>query len=499
MDNSLLTLKETLTATGGQCIAGREEGQFSFSSVATDSRNCIKGSCFIPLRGEQDGHKYLQAAIANGASVLVIDKEGENEYKNIVLDKLDKGVSVIVVEKTLKALQKMAEFYVSKFPNLIKIAITGSSGKTTTKDLIASVLSEKFKVVATKGNFNSMTGLPLSVFNIRKEHQFGVFEMGMNQKDEIKESSEVLKAPYALITNIGTAHIGILGSMEEIAKEKKHIADYITKDGALFINENTEFYDYLVKDCPGRVMKFGTLSAKEALKVKYLKDNGVKGHTFSLDNLTINLHLSGVYNYINALAALTVGSYFGLDNKAIKRGLEKVVSKEGRMDIEEAKLKTEKSVTLIKDYYNANPVSMRLSLEFCHSLIKENKSDKVKKVIYILGDMLELGEKEEEAHSAIGAIVAQNKPSYCIFYGEAMNAAYKKAVERGFRECVYIKDAGEKGIKNIADTILKEATDRAIILLKASRGLTLERVLPLILEDKKEKLEDKKDKVEGKE
>ena len=181
-----------------------------------------------------------------------------------------KNVSFVIVIDTKRALQDAARAYVEKFPKLKKIAITGSSGKTTTKEIAISIFKQEFNVIATKGNFNSETGLPLSVFNIRKEHEVGIFEMGMNRENEIAEIASVLKPNYAIISNIGTAHIGKLGSREDIAREKKRVFDYVMKDGFAFIPEDDDFVEYLSSGVKGSVVRFGPQLSDA--KIEYLKN-----------------------------------------------------------------------------------------------------------------------------------------------------------------------------------------------------------------------------------
>ena len=219
---SLLTKKELLSGTSGLAL---ENGvDCYFDNVVTDSRNVEKNSMFVPLVGEfQNGHKYIPSAIESGASVILMNKDEYASNKKLYDDMAAKNSEVlfVTVENTLHGLQNAAEKYVEKFQNLTKVSITGSSGKTTTKEMMVSVVKQHYgenDVVHTKGNLNSETGLPLSVFNIRKNHKIGVFEMGMNRVNEIGEISKVLKSQYGIITNIGTAHIGILGSKENIAR-----------------------------------------------------------------------------------------------------------------------------------------------------------------------------------------------------------------------------------------------------------------------------------------
>lgn len=475
---SLLSADELIGATCGEFIGSQENRNlFFFSSVATDSRNVSAKTLFVPLIGEkQDGHLYCPQAIENGASVLLIAKseyaKNGEYYDALVRDNHE--ISVIAVENTLSALQDAAAAYVEKFPALIKIAVTGSSGKTTSKEMIVSVLKQKYSVVYTQGNFNSETGLPLSVFNIRKNHEVGVFEMGMNRKNEIKEISCVLKANFALVTNIGTAHIGILGSRKNIAEEKRHVFDYITKSGAAFIPAIDEFSDYLSQRVKGDLVLFGSSVPAEKSGVRYLRNLGIEGTVFSVDGVEIRLPLPGVYNYANALGAVAVGKRLGVPAELIKKGLESLAPITGRMEAEKLSLKNGVHITVIKDCYNANPDSMRNVLAFCKSLGGNGK------LLYVLGDMLELGEKSKELHESVGCIVAADKPSCAIFVGTEMEAAYQKAVRRGFSDAQYIRESDDEAMEKIAAVILKSTAENDVLLIKASRGIALERLIPIL-------------------
>ena len=221
---SLLSGERLLAAVQGTLIGtAKKPADICFTSVATDSRNVVSGSLFVPLIGEnQDGHRYIPQGIEKGASLVFVCRENYKKdaalYEKMAAD--HSSVALVTVENTLHALQAAAAAYVERFPNLIRCAVTGSSGKTTTKEIAVAVLSRKFKVISNKGNLNSETGLPLSVFEIRDEHELGLFEMGMNRKNEIGEIAAVLKPEYGIVTNIGTAHIGILGSRQAIAEER---------------------------------------------------------------------------------------------------------------------------------------------------------------------------------------------------------------------------------------------------------------------------------------
>lgn len=511
--SSLLNLPETLEAVGGVLLCDFAEKDFCFTSVATDSRKVTEKTLFVPLIGEfQDGHSYVPQAVGAGASAVFISKYADvkilAELKTFAQN--HKNVAFILVENTMRALQKAAEAYVSKFPSLIRCAITGSSGKTTTKEIALSVLRQKFHVVATEGNFNSETGLPLSVFRIRKEHELGLFEMGMNRENEIKEIAEVFKPEFAVITNIGTAHIGILGSRENIAKEKKNIFNYIDAKGAAFIPENDDFADFLSKGVKGDVVFYGENSDKN---IKFVRDEGLEGTVFSVDGVEMRLPLPGHYNFLNALAAVEMAKKLGLDANEIKRGIESIKPFGGRSQIRKGRF------TILEDCYNANPDSMEKAIELCSSVCTDDSaignasarvqtgvnvgvseeiaagvSQKKHKKIFVLGDMLELGALSKAEHEKIGALAVKSGADLVVLIGDEMKAAFEKAKkilsEKGEQaeNChsemavVYISGKDENAIKAAADKIKKVADSGDLILLKGSRGIGLERLIPLLEE-----------------
>lgn len=476
--NSLLSLKELVSAVCGVFVGfAKSEKEFYFSSVCTDSRNVVKGSLFVPLIGQnQDGHKYIPQSIEKGATVVFVKKSvydsNSEKYMNLAAEYTH--VAFIVVANTLYALQDAAMAYVAKFPNLIKVAITGSSGKTTTKEMVVAVLKQKYNVVYTQGNFNSETGLPLSVFNIRKEHEAGVFEMGMNRKNEIAEIAAVLKPEYALITNIGTAHIGILGSRKNIAIEKRKIFKYIPENGIAFVPSDDEFSDFLTENVKGKVVFYGENVPESISGASFICDKGLNGTEFSLDGCKINLKTPGLYNYRNALGACAIGKALKVPVEKIKYALENIDSVFGRMETVPLILKNGVKVILLKDCYNANPDSMKSVLEFCASL--KNVDNKV----YVLGDMLELGEKSAQEHKNAVVRAIETNPAFLILIGKEMKSGYQVALNCGFKNVKYIPTYNEESIEEAGLEVLNHAKENGLVLIKASRGISLERIIKVI-------------------
>lgn len=478
MSESLLTLDELLSGVNGTVYGNTQN--VVFTNVATDSRNVCKNTLFVPLRGEfQNGHKYIPQAVEKGASVVFVNEYEFGTNTGCVYNKLclaNPYVTIVIVKNTLTALQNAAETYVSKFPELKKISITGSCGKTTTKEMLVSVFKAKYgdKVVYTQGNFNSETGLPLSVFNIRKEHEIGIFEMGMNRENEIGEISKVLKSNYGIITNIGNAHIGILGSRENIAKEKRKSFAYIKAEGAAFVPANDDFADYCTENVAGRVVKYGADVDSSVSGVKFIEDCGLFGTKFSIDGLEITLPLSGSYNFQNALGVIACAREFGISAKEIKTGLENMSAVSGRMESCKTVLKNGAEVILIKDCYNANPDSMGRVIDFCNTL------ENVGKKIFVLGDMKELGDQSEKAHAGIGDKIADLKNWYAFLVGPEMKFAYDKIENK--EAVIWTEKNDDESFARIADKINEIANNNDVILLKGSHSMSLEKIVPLLQE-----------------
>ena len=478
---SLLTKEELLAAVKGTQLGS---AVCLFNDVQTDSRNvCADKPCmFVPLMGEfQNGHKYIPDVLAKGASVILMN-EAEYQEKTSYYDELaasNPDVCFVRVENTLHALQDAAEAYVSKkCGNMILVSITGSSGKTTTKEMMVSVARAHFGdagVAYTYGNLNSETGLPLSVFKIRGDEKIGIFEMGMNRVNEIGEISKVLKSRFGIITNIGTAHIGILGSRENIAAEKRKSLAYIPADGAAIVGAADDFADFCTEGLKGKVVKFGFDVSSEVSGVKLLEDKGLFGTDFEIDGLKVHLPLSGKYNYLNALSVIACAKEIGIPAAAIKKGLESVSAISGRMEVLETKLLHGQKVILIKDCYNANLDSMMKVIDFCGEL------KDVGKKIFVLGDMKELGAESEKSHEAVGRRISEVRPEEVYLVGPEMKAAEKTAYKvQGKISVKWFSESNDKNFAEIAESINSTATDRDVILLKGSHSMQLEKLVPLL-------------------
>ena len=481
MEDSLLTTRQLLTAVNGKLVGAPKKDDVFFLTVETDSRNVKpKTFCmFVPLVGEfQDGHKYIPDVLEKDASVILLN---ESEYEKNV-QKYEEFARkypktfFVRVKNTLHALQDAAECYVcNRFKNMIRVSITGSNGKTTTKEMLVSVCKEHFgakNVAYTKGNFNSETGLPLSVFRWSGKEKIGIFEMGMNRENEIGEISKILKSEFGIITNIGTAHIGILGSREKIAAEKRKSFDYIQKNGATFVNASDEFADFCTSDVKGEVIKFGRGVWEEKNGVCFLEDKGLYGTLFTVDGIEILLPIPGEYNYINALGVIACAKKLGITAQEIKRGLENFAAVSGRMEIKLVELKNGKKVSVIEDCYNANFDSMSMAIDFCDEL------KKVGKKIFVLADMKELGNSSKTMHENVGWKLNEVHPDFVFLVGTEMKAAYEILDNKD--NALLFECSNEKTFSEIADKICKIAKDGDVILLKGSHSMELEKLVPML-------------------
>lgn len=459
---SLLSLIELLAATGGTPVLGCPEKDFFFDSVATDSRSAVAGGMFIPLVGEfQDGHGYIPAALEKGVSVILVNRDFAASSLDQIREwhHLYPTVTFVAVDHTMYGLQALAATYVKKFPQLIRIGITGSSGKTTTKEILASLLSTRFDVVMNKGNLNSETGLPLSCFEIRSHHQVGVFELGMNRKGEMAEIAGVLSPSLGVITNIGSAHIGILGSKDGIAQEKKQIFSNFSNDSVAFIPSMDSYKDFLKEGVSGKVVEYGPEMVRSVVAL------GLDGTSFDYQGVTMNLPLPGRGNFFDALAALAVAQELGLTPEEMKRGLAKVQPLFGRSQVLKG------NVTFIQDCYNANPDSMEAALDFFSDL----ELDSGRKVL-VIGDMLELGVASEEAHRAAVSQAQKTGSALMIFLGDAMSAAGNSVCGSGSESVLLQAGKDQDTIQKVVEKLASFLQAGDVVLLKGSRGMGLERI-----------------------
>ena len=356
----LFSLEEIVRVTKGRLQGGMTDRGHA-CSVVIDSRKARRDCLFVALSGSKtNGHEYLQEAVQGGASICLVERREWNARKARVASLLaGRRAAAVEVSDTLLALQDLALFHLERFPGLLRIGITGSNGKTTTKEIVGCILSQAAETVVNEGNLNSETGLPLSAFRVSRHHRYAVFEMAMNHEGEMDGLSRIVKPAAALITNIGSAHIEFFGSRRRIALEKKKIFKYFSGKEMGFIHEAEPYFNFLENEVKGTIIPFGPKSTEG---YRGSMDLGLDGTSIDWEGLQVHFPLFGYHNLLNALAAITLTQNLGVPPVSIRRGLENVQPLFGRSQIIRG------CITIIQDCYNANPESMRTVLEIFDSL-----------------------------------------------------------------------------------------------------------------------------------
>lgn len=420
--------------------------------VSISTKEDLQNKIFVPLTGTKaDGHDFITEAFAKGATLVFSQKD------------LNINMPYIRVESTPAALKAFAGYYRNFFDVPI-VGITGSVGKTTTKDMTASILSQKYNTLKTRGNFNNEIGLPLTIFNLRENINACVLEMGMNQKGEIHNLARIARPTIAIITNIGDAHIEFLGSRENIFKAKSEILDYDPKD--IILNGDDEMLIRLKSETKA---KFYYLNdpAKEYTAYNIVHHQ-LKGTAATLkisgEEIHVQIPIPGDYMVRNALAGAVAGKILGLNSEEIKAGIESFSPSQNRMDITELG-----NLTLINDVYNASPAGVKSMLD----LLAEQKG----KRIAILGDMFELGEYAPSLHKELGEYPAENTLDLLISIGPLSQYIHENTRVPGY----YFSTKEEFMASSIFKEILQE---QGVVLVKASRGMYFEEIVNKIREIK---------------
>lgn len=424
----------------------------NLDNFVIDSRNVNKGDCFVAIKGENNnGNKFLSSALEKGASVCLIDEEPNKELLEKYNDR-----TIIIVENTLIAIQKIAKYKRSLY-DIPVVAVTGSVGKTSTKDIIASVLSKKYNVLKTEGNFNNHLGLPLTLLKL-KDHTAVVVEMGMNHFNEISVLTNIAKPTIAVITNIGTSHIGNLGSRENILKAKLEILEGLQKKSKIIVNnDNDLLHNWAQTVDRDDVLTYGieNKSMFNAENVKEADNHSEYGINIKGREYNVNVPVVGKHFIYNSLCAVAVAQSLDIEMEKIIQGIFEFKLTAKRMDFRKIK----NGATVLADYYNASFDSMKSALEVV-------KNYKANRKIAVLGDMLELGEFAEKLHNDVGEEVYNNEINILITVGKLAKNIAKTARELGTKE-VYECENNQEVAKLLNEKIQKDD----LILLKASNGM----------------------------
>ena len=447
-----LKVKDILKVTNGKLISGNLE--YECENFSKDTRIIEEDDIYIGIKGENfDGSKFWKEALDKGAKGVIIEniKISEDE-KNTYNDKI-----IIIVEDVLDALYKIAEAKRNLY-DIPVIAITGSVGKTSTKDIIANVVSQKYKTLKTIGNNNNNIGLPFTILRL-KDEEAAVLEMGMNHFGEISLLSKIARPDICVITNIGTSHIGNLGSRENILKAKLEILEG-TKNPTIIINNDNDLLHnwYLNNNQKYNIKTFGIKNESDFNAENIVLNSTSSSYTYIEKNkkIDINVPVGGEHFILNSLCATAVGVALGIKAEYIKNGIESFELTNKRMDITEL----ENSIKIINDAYNASYESMKASLKVL-SKYKENRK------IAVLGDMFELGEYSKELHEKVGEEVVKNNIDILICTGENARFIVQRAKEKMNSKNVYYVDTKEE-----IEVLLKEKTEKGdVVLFKASNGM----------------------------
>ena len=404
------------------------------ADVVMDSRKVQKNSLFFAIN---NGNSYIDDVLNKGVALVIADNYKGNSSK------------VICVEDSVRAMQELAHEY-RKVLGLKVIGITGSNGKTTTKDMIYSILSQKYRCKKTEGNYNNHIGLPFTILQLSDEDEVSVLEMGMSSFGEIDRLCEIAQPDYGVITNIGDSHLEFLKTRENVFKAKGEMIKYISKENLIIFGD-----DYYLKNVDGITVGYET---ENKYQIKEFKDSD-NGIEFFIEDDKYSISLNGKHNCINGAMGIVLGKKFGLTVEEIQKGLK---------NLELTPMRFQKivkgEIIYINDAYNASPISMRYSLETFDKLYND-----IKKVI-VLGDMLELGEKEIEYHYEVLEKALTVKADKIYIYGERMKKAFERLLEKNRIEHFSDKELLKR-------RIAEEFPQKKAILLKGSRGMKMEEII----------------------
>lgn len=445
-----LTIKEIAQVLGISGIVDERE----ISSVEFDSRKIEKDGLFVPLPGTRDGHDFVHAAKENGAIATLWQKERANVPSDLV---------VLPVEDVTQAFQIIAQYYKQKIAPKT-VAITGSNGKTTTKDMTASVLAQKYRTYKTQGNYNNDLGVPYTMLHMPDDTEVLILEMGMDHAGEIHFLSQLGQPDMAAITLIGEAHLENLGSRKNIAKAKMEIVDGLAKEGILFVPADEDLLIDLIAPISQKVQTFGL--GQGDLQAEIVNETS-ESTEFEINDASFIIPVLGGYNVKNALIAYGIGCYFGLSMEQIKNGLAQVELTKNRTQWLQAK----NGAKLLSDVYNANPTAMRLVLESFGRLTLPGRR------IAVLADMLELGPDSSAMHASMAEAIV-GFYDFVYLYGGQMQALANRLTELNVPHAYFIPAQRQAFLEQVQKEI--QPTDS--VILKGSNGMQLSELVALLTE-----------------
>ena len=465
-----ITVEEILNATGGRLLWGNREG--SVFSVCTDSRQAKPGDVFFPLIGEfNDAHKFIGQVLDAGCRTVVVSDSSKVPQSAFLGQSMD--VDIIEVEDTTKALQELARWYLGTLPLKHKIAVTGSVGKTSTRDMLYYVASAKYKTGRSMKNFNNGFGLPLSILEFAPDTEVAVLEMGMSSPGEIIKLAELVRPDLAVITNIGVSHVENLGSRMGILREKMDVCAYFDENSALIINADNDMLTEENVKGSYRLIPVGS-DENNVYTVNDVCDFGDKGIKYTLchDNKSyeVALPVPGAHNALNSALAVAAGSVLGISTEDAIAGLQAASITDKRLNI-----KMGKGIKVIDDTYNACPESMKSALNTLMATEPEAGGRRVA----VLGDMYELGAESGAMHLEVGQHAGLKQPDVLIAVGADARYYVEGAAALGPDRILYFPEKSE--LMEAAELLVKPGD---VVLVKASRGMEMEKFVKEILKDK---------------
>ena len=451
------TLENIARACGGK-LYGNVKDVGEVSGVTLDSRQAEAGCLFIATKGERvDGHSFIPQVLQKGAAGVVCERLPETEGAE--------GCFVLV-ENSFQALKDIAKFYREQL-DVTVVGVTGSVGKTSTKECIASVLSEKYCVCKTEGNFNNEVGLPLTVLKIREEHEIAVLEMGISDFGEMHRLSEIARPDICVLTNIGQCHLENLKSREGILRAKTEIFDFMGEDGLVCLNGDDDMLETIEEVRGRKPMTFGRRESNRVYAGN-VESKGLFGSRILVrlddEEFYADISLPGEHMVYNALAAVSVGSLLGMTAEEMRQGIAKTQAVGGRSRIVETEWRT-----VIDDCYNANPVSMRAAIDLLGTSLTRKAA--------VLGDMFELGEDEREMHAGTGAYAAEQGIDVLVFIGSLAEEMYRGAVRAAENldtppEGIYYFKEKQEFLARRREILRPKDT----VLVKASHGMAFQEI-----------------------
>ena len=464
MDNGQIlpwTINEILEATGGELLCGDETQRFE--KVCIDSRSIDPNDLFVAIVGEvHDAHAFISDVVEQGARGLMVNSQKARDLP--VSAWQTQNIAWVAVSDTTRALGDLAAFHRARTDAAI-IAITGSNGKTTTRQMTAAVVARKFNTLSTIGNYNNQIGVPLTLLRLAPEHRWAVVELGTNSPGEIARLAQICAPDIGVITNVGPAHLEGLSSLDGVMREKGQLLDHLKPEGKAVLNADDRRVSKIAARTKKDVLFFG-LSDKATIRATAVNEKS-SGISFNLnlprESLTVNLKVAGHFMVVNALAAAAVGQMLGLPAAEIKAGLETFEPAWGRMNI----LQTASGIHVIDDTYNANPDSMKAAITTLTSLRANNRS------VFVAGDMLELGAQTESLHRQVGVWAATANISKLLVTGEYAEAVAGGAKEAGMQNENIFTGSQENILAALKDTLKPGDW----VLVKGSRGAHMDTIV----------------------